>query len=224
MIDARQFGKYAGHPELPAASYKLTAQHGERGVYSFACAPGRGGLFGDRARDDRGKRHELLCPGYGKFQQRAGRLGLSGDMPQGRSGACVCSRALKRRRMPRPGDTPRWRSGMRISCKEFPARAMAGFEVPICQARSSGISGRFCQALFRRVWPRPHSALNGRSRLCAGGAAAGRGNPNFQPGAHSARREFLLRHRCALPGGRRRGLCRGAFYPRRWTAGELPRR
>ncbi len=116
---------------------------------------------------------------------------------------------MKRRRMPRPGDTPRWRSGMRISCKEFPARAMAGFEVPICQARSSGISGRFCQALFRRVWPRPHSALNGRSpALCGRGCCWAR-NPNFQPGAHSARREFLLRHRCALPGGRRRGLCRG---------------
>lgn len=40
MIDARQFGKYAGHPELPAASYKLTAQHGERGVYSFCMCPG----------------------------------------------------------------------------------------------------------------------------------------------------------------------------------------
>ncbi len=39
MIDARQFGKYAGHPELPAASYKLTAQHGEQGVYSFLHVP-----------------------------------------------------------------------------------------------------------------------------------------------------------------------------------------
>lgn len=39
-IDARQYGKYAGHAELGAATYKLTARHGERGVYSFCMCPG----------------------------------------------------------------------------------------------------------------------------------------------------------------------------------------
>ena len=40
LIDARQYGKYAGHKELGAASYKLTAQHDGRGVYSFCMCPG----------------------------------------------------------------------------------------------------------------------------------------------------------------------------------------
>lgn len=40
FIDERQYGKYAGHPELGAATYKLTAQHGGRGVYSFCMCPG----------------------------------------------------------------------------------------------------------------------------------------------------------------------------------------
>lgn len=40
FIDERQYGKYAGHPELGAATYKLTAQYGGRGVYSFCMCPG----------------------------------------------------------------------------------------------------------------------------------------------------------------------------------------
>lgn len=40
MIDARQWGAYAGHPRLGAAEYRLTAEHGGRGVYSFCMCPG----------------------------------------------------------------------------------------------------------------------------------------------------------------------------------------
>ena len=40
MIDQAQYGAYAGHPQLGAAEYALTAQVGERGVYTFCMCPG----------------------------------------------------------------------------------------------------------------------------------------------------------------------------------------
>jgi hypothetical protein len=41
-VDERQYGRFAGHPELPAAEYFLTYQDGPsgRGVYSFCMCPG----------------------------------------------------------------------------------------------------------------------------------------------------------------------------------------
>ncbi|MBR2802495.1 MAG: hypothetical protein IKE21_07960 [Erysipelotrichaceae bacterium] len=41
LIDGVQYGTYAGHPLLPAASYRLTFHSGNgRGVYSFCMCPG----------------------------------------------------------------------------------------------------------------------------------------------------------------------------------------
>ena len=40
FIDERQFGRWAGHPRLGAASYQLAAASGGRGVYSFCMCPG----------------------------------------------------------------------------------------------------------------------------------------------------------------------------------------
>lgn len=40
LIDRIQFGRYAGHPALGAASYKLVEQVEERGVFSFCMCPG----------------------------------------------------------------------------------------------------------------------------------------------------------------------------------------
>ena len=40
LIDVSQYGPFAGHPKLGAADYKLTAQAGGRGVYSFCMCPG----------------------------------------------------------------------------------------------------------------------------------------------------------------------------------------
>ncbi len=40
LIDAIQYGRDASHPLLPAASYRLTATVGGRGVYSFCMCPG----------------------------------------------------------------------------------------------------------------------------------------------------------------------------------------
>lgn len=40
LIDESQYGPFAGHPKLGAADYKLTAQAGGRGVYSFCMCPG----------------------------------------------------------------------------------------------------------------------------------------------------------------------------------------
>ncbi len=40
FIDRSQYGKFAGHPRLGAASYQLTAKSGSRGVYTFCMCPG----------------------------------------------------------------------------------------------------------------------------------------------------------------------------------------
>ncbi|MBE5780254.1 MAG: hypothetical protein E7328_00305 [Clostridiales bacterium] len=40
MIDATQYGSFAGHPKLGAAEYALTARAGDRGVYTFCMCPG----------------------------------------------------------------------------------------------------------------------------------------------------------------------------------------
>ncbi|MBR0135282.1 MAG: FAD-binding protein, partial [Clostridia bacterium] len=40
MIDRSQYGKFAGHPRLGAAEYRLTGKSGERGVYTFCMCPG----------------------------------------------------------------------------------------------------------------------------------------------------------------------------------------
>ncbi len=40
LIDDIQYGRHAGHPELEAAAYAVTAQVGPRGVYSFCMCPG----------------------------------------------------------------------------------------------------------------------------------------------------------------------------------------
>ncbi len=40
MIDSAQFGEYAGHPRLGAAEYRLSAESGGRGVYTFCMCPG----------------------------------------------------------------------------------------------------------------------------------------------------------------------------------------
>ena len=40
VIDRAQFGRYAGHPRLGAAEYRLTGKTGSRGVYTFCMCPG----------------------------------------------------------------------------------------------------------------------------------------------------------------------------------------
>lgn len=40
LINRAQFGKYANHPRLGAAEYRLTGRSGERGVYTFCMCPG----------------------------------------------------------------------------------------------------------------------------------------------------------------------------------------
>ncbi|MBC7171842.1 MAG: FAD-binding protein, partial [Polyangiaceae bacterium] len=40
MINALQYGREAGHPKLPAASYRVAEQVGDRGVFSFCMCPG----------------------------------------------------------------------------------------------------------------------------------------------------------------------------------------
>lgn len=40
LIDRSQFGRFAGHPRLGAAEYRLTGKSGSRGVYTFCMCPG----------------------------------------------------------------------------------------------------------------------------------------------------------------------------------------
>ncbi len=52
MIDRAQLGDLAGHPRLGAAEYRLTAQSGERGVYTFCMCPGGNVIASASARDE----------------------------------------------------------------------------------------------------------------------------------------------------------------------------
>ena len=52
MIDRAQLGELAGHPRLGAAEYRLTAQSGERGVYTFCMCPGGSVIASASARDE----------------------------------------------------------------------------------------------------------------------------------------------------------------------------
>ncbi len=40
LIDRSQYGKFAGHPRLGAAEYRLAGKTGKRGVYTFCMCPG----------------------------------------------------------------------------------------------------------------------------------------------------------------------------------------
>jgi len=52
MIDRAQFGELAGHPRLGAAEYRLSAQSGGRGVYTFCMCPGGRVIASASARDE----------------------------------------------------------------------------------------------------------------------------------------------------------------------------
>jgi len=65
MIDRAQLGELAGHPRLGAAEYRLTAQHGERGVYTFCMCPG-GNVIGSASAND-----EIVVNGMSNFARDA---------------------------------------------------------------------------------------------------------------------------------------------------------
>jgi uncharacterized FAD-dependent dehydrogenase len=52
MIDSAQYGVFAGHPRLGAAEYRLTAQNGDRGVYTFCMCPGGSVIASASSRDE----------------------------------------------------------------------------------------------------------------------------------------------------------------------------
>ncbi|HML67552.1 MAG TPA: FAD-dependent oxidoreductase [Clostridia bacterium] len=65
MIDRVQLGELAGHPRLGAAEYRLTAQHGERGVYTFCMCPGGSVIASASAKD------EIVVNGMSDFARNA---------------------------------------------------------------------------------------------------------------------------------------------------------
>ena len=65
MIDRAQLGELAGHPRLGAAEYRLTAQSGERGVYTFCMCPG-GNVIGSATAGD-----EIVVNGMSNFARNA---------------------------------------------------------------------------------------------------------------------------------------------------------
>ena len=65
MIDRAQYGSLAGHPRLGAADYRLTAQSGERGVYTFCMCPGGRVIASASARD------EVVVNGMSNFARNA---------------------------------------------------------------------------------------------------------------------------------------------------------
>lgn len=52
VIDRAQYGAFAGHPRLGAAEYRLTAESGDRGVYTFCMCPGGSVIASASARDE----------------------------------------------------------------------------------------------------------------------------------------------------------------------------
>ena len=65
MIDRAQYGTLAGHPRLGSADYRLTAQSGERGVYTFCMCPGGRVIASASARD------EVVVNGMSNFARNA---------------------------------------------------------------------------------------------------------------------------------------------------------
>ena len=65
MINRAQYGSLAGHPRLGAADYRLTAQSGERGVYTFCMCPGGRVIASASARD------EVAVNGMSNFARNA---------------------------------------------------------------------------------------------------------------------------------------------------------
>ena len=65
MIDRAQLGELAGHPRLGAAEYRLTAQSGERGVYTFCMCPG-GNVIASASASD-----EVVVNGMSNFARNA---------------------------------------------------------------------------------------------------------------------------------------------------------
>lgn len=65
MIDRAQLGELAGHPRLGAAEYRLTAQSGERGVYTFCMCPG-GNVIASASASD-----EVVVNGMSNFARSA---------------------------------------------------------------------------------------------------------------------------------------------------------
>lgn len=52
VIDRAQYGAFAGHPRLGAADYRLSAESGDRGVYTFCMCPGGRVIASASARDE----------------------------------------------------------------------------------------------------------------------------------------------------------------------------
>ena len=65
MIDRAQLGELAGHPRLGAAEYRLTAQSGARGVYTFCMCPG-GNVIASASASD-----EVVVNGMSNFARNA---------------------------------------------------------------------------------------------------------------------------------------------------------
>ena len=65
MIDRAQLGALAGHPRLGAAEYRLSAQHNERGVYTFCMCPG------GRVIASASKRDEVVVNGMSDYARNA---------------------------------------------------------------------------------------------------------------------------------------------------------
>ena len=87
FINRSQFGKFAGHPRLGAAEYRLTARSGSRGVYTFCMCPGG---FVVASSSDEG---EVVTNGM-SYAARDGRNANSGIIvqvnPQDLGGAPFC--------------------------------------------------------------------------------------------------------------------------------------
>ena len=116
LIDESQYGPFARHPKLGAADYKLTAQAGGRGVYSFCMCPG-----GFVVASGAGPR-EMVVNGMSNFD-RAGPGGRGGPGPRLSAGG-----------FPGRAEDP----SLRVRIAHLPARGHGGGPEPVPAALREG--------------------------------------------------------------------------------------
>jgi uncharacterized protein len=97
MIDQAQYGALAGNPRLGAAEYRLTAQSGERGVYTFCMCPGGRVIASATTKD------EVVVNGMSNFARNAKNANAAivvqvtpADFPSGALGGVLFQQQMER--------------------------------------------------------------------------------------------------------------------------------
>ncbi|MBQ2487431.1 MAG: hypothetical protein II517_03745 [Ruminococcus sp.] len=167
-IDRAQYGKFAGHPALGAASYKMNVHtKNGRGAYTFCMCPG-GKVVNASSEEGR-----LCTNGMSEFARNATnsnaallvRFLLRISAATVRLTACITNAAWKKRRIGSAAAITRPCSVWRIFCRTEKAAAWVRSRPPLRRTVCCAICASFCPIMSARAWRR-------RSRRWADGSAA----------------------------------------------------